>query len=202
MRIEICGGIGAGKTTLCALLKERIIEGVFENFKINPFWQTFYANPEKYNFETEITFLLQHYHYIKVALESKNKFVCDFSFYQDLAYAVMGLKSNRFEIFKDVMKECIKEVNEPSLLIYLECDEFTLLNRIKNRGRNEETNITTDFLHFLNTHIIDVVNKERNELNILTINSSLLNFATDELGKEHAIEIIVSEIEKIRGSLV
>jgi deoxyguanosine kinase len=199
MRIEICGGIGAGKTTLCQVINDNFLKGVFENFKINPFWQPFYANPDKYNFETEITFLLQHYHDIKVANETQNSFVCDFSFYQDLAYAVMGLKENRLKIFENVMNECIKEVNQPTLLIYLECDEFTLLNRIKNRARNEETTITTDFLHFLNSHISTVVNAERKELHILTINSNKVNFANNEQGKIQTISLIKDEINRINN---
>ncbi len=198
MRIEICGGIGSGKTTLCAVIKEKITESVFENFKINPFWQPFYSNPDKYNFETEITFLLQHYHDIKVALQSKAYFACDFSFYQDLAYAVMGLKANRLTIFKEVMNECLAEVQNPDLLIYLECDEFTLLDRIKNRGRSEETTITTDFLNFLNSHIIDVVTEEKKELNILTINSSKVNFATDINGQDIVVDLINKELKRIK----
>ena len=34
---------------------------------MNPFWEAFYTDPSAYTFETEITFLLQHYHFAKVA---------------------------------------------------------------------------------------------------------------------------------------
>lgn len=200
MRIEICGGIGAGKTTLCQLISDNLISGVFENFKINPFWKPFYSNPDKFNFETEVTFLLQHYHDIKVANESRKQFVCDFSFYQDLAYAVMGLKGNRLNIFKEVMKESISEVALPALLIYLECDEFTLYDRIKNRGRDEESAISTDFLHYLNSHIIDVVQKEQSILNVLTINSSKINFATDQSGQSEVLSIISKKVKLLSNN--
>lgn len=66
MRIEICGGIASGKTTLAKLLEENGIgKAIYENFEKNPFWEAFYKNPSKYAFETEIAFTLQHYHEIK-----------------------------------------------------------------------------------------------------------------------------------------
>ena len=66
MRIEICGGIASGKTSLAKLLEEHTIGTViYEDFKVNPFWEAFYNNPGEYIFETELTFTLQHYHEIK-----------------------------------------------------------------------------------------------------------------------------------------
>ncbi len=45
MRIEICGGIAAGKTTFAMLMHNNKIDTVFEDFRMNPFWQAFYLNP-------------------------------------------------------------------------------------------------------------------------------------------------------------
>ena len=53
-RIEICGGIASGKTTLASLMKKLKVEVLFEDFKTNPFWKAFYVYPGKYIFETEI----------------------------------------------------------------------------------------------------------------------------------------------------
>jgi deoxyadenosine/deoxycytidine kinase len=62
-RIEITGIIAAGKTTLArALADAGFAYGVFESFANNPFYDAFYRNPYRCSFETEVTFLLQHYH--------------------------------------------------------------------------------------------------------------------------------------------
>lgn len=46
-----------GKTTLTTLLeKYNIGVGIYENFAINPFGESFYKDPKKYVFETEILF--------------------------------------------------------------------------------------------------------------------------------------------------
>ena len=69
-RIEICGGIASGKTTLANLLARSNIDPILEDFQTNLFWRAFYADPAGTAFETEITFLLQHYHQIKTARKS------------------------------------------------------------------------------------------------------------------------------------
>lgn len=200
MRIEICGGIGAGKTTLAKLIGDNLYPCTLENFKMNPFWKPFYSNPDKYNFETELTFLLQHYHDIKVAKTNHTNFICDFSFTQDLAYAIMGLKDNRLKLFEDVMNEGLAEVSQPDLLIYLQCDEFTLLNRIKARGRDEENSISVDFLQFLNSYIEKVVKEESKVIEILILNSKDINFANDEEGKQYVLKLISDKCNSLSAS--
>lgn len=177
MRIEICGGIGSGKTTLATLLGSTGYLHVLEDFKANPFWQPFYSNPDKFNFETEITFLLQHYHEIKIAYEKSNTFVCDFSFYQDLAYAKMGLFFNRLKIFEEVFNEGLSELGQPDLLICLRCDADTLLKRVQNRGRREEDSINVEFLTTLSKDIYVEANKLGHTNPVLYIDSRKYNFA-------------------------
>ena len=126
MRIEICGGIASGKTTLAKLLSETGVESVLEDFSKNPFWELFYLNPGKYIFETEVTFTLQHYHEIKNAQEKYSRFICDFSSIIDLAYAKIGLEGNKLNIFESIYEEVISDIGQPYLIIYLRCS--SLLN--------------------------------------------------------------------------
>lgn len=61
-RVEFCGGIASGKTTLTKLLQIENLTSVFEDFGKNPFYRAFYHDPVGTAFETELTFLSQHYH--------------------------------------------------------------------------------------------------------------------------------------------
>src|SRR3712207_5553053 len=87
-RIEIAGGIGAGKTTLARVLAEsaaaRLVQ---EDVHDVPFFVKFYAAPQVYGFEKNVSFLLSHADLIREAsVRSAQLVVCDFALFQDLAY--------------------------------------------------------------------------------------------------------------------
>ena len=144
-RIEIAGNIASGKTTIANILNNYGYHCVYEDFKSVPYWRKFFESPNKYNFETEISFLLQHYHQIKLA-QSDSIVICDFSFINDLAYAKLGLSKKRHEIFTSILYEILAEISEPILTIQAASNVNLLLDRIKYRGRTEENSITRNFL--------------------------------------------------------
>lgn len=181
-RIEITGAIGSGKSSLAKLLLDHGYEVVFEEFKANPFWKAFYSNPDKYNFETEVTFILQHYHELKRKLEETRDVVCDFSFTQDLGYAVMGLKKKPLKIFQSVHDYIIDEVGEPTLIIFMKCSASGLLERIKVRGREEEVLIDEGFLTSLSAFVnkeIKRKRKKKKEVSYLEIDTEKINIITN-----------------------
>jgi deoxyadenosine/deoxycytidine kinase len=181
MRIEITGAIGSGKSSLAKLLLDHGYEVVFEEFKANPFWKAFYTNPNKYNFETEITFILQHYHDLKRRLEEIKDVVCDFSFTQDLGYAVMGLSKRQLEIFQSVHDYIIDEVGEATLIIYMKCSANELLERIRSRGREEEVLIDENFLSALSSFVKKEVEEKskKRHVSYLEIDTEKINIITN-----------------------
>ncbi|MER2511715.1 MAG: deoxynucleoside kinase [Nitrosomonas ureae] len=179
-RIEICGGIASGKTTLAGLLTRLEIQPILENFQTNPFWRAFYADPIGTAFETEITFLLQHYHQIKTIRKSESLIASDFSLYLDLAYAHVTLPQDKREIFLSVHQEVEKELGAPTLLIHLKCDPEIELQRIRKRGREVENSITVEYLQQINTQLEKILVEKAHPEKLLIINSGLLDFAHDE----------------------
>jgi deoxyadenosine/deoxycytidine kinase len=152
---------------------------ILEDFQTNPFWQAFYADPAGTAFETEITFLLQHYHAIKLARRSQCDFVCDFSLVLDLAYAHATLSEGRREVFQRVLQEIRVEIPPPDLLIHLICEPDVELARIRRRGREVENAIAVDYLAELNRALQAQVQASGIK-NVLVIDSAAQNFADDE----------------------
>jgi deoxyadenosine/deoxycytidine kinase len=192
-RIEITGAIGSGKTSLAAQLLENGYEVVFEEFKLNPFWKAFYSNPVKYNFETEITFILQHYHELKRKLEGATNVVCDFSFTQDLGYAVMGLSKEQLRIFRAVYEYIIEELGQPKLIVYLKCSPKALLRRIRARGRPEEDLIDEGFLATLSKFIEQEINKKKSEeanVGFLEIDTEKIDFIRNPADQAFVIKTL------------
>jgi len=145
-RIEICGAIASGKTTLCKLLSNGSWEPTFEEFTKNPFFEKFYADPQGYAFETELTFLLQHYEAIKTLQLSNDRVVSDYSLYQDIAYADQNLKDERRSAFQNITDILMDEIGAPDHIIYLVCSTDILHERILTRGRREEAGISRDYI--------------------------------------------------------
>lgn len=174
-RIEICGNIASGKTTLCRHFANKGFITVFENFQDNPFLQKFYCNPPGFSFETEITFLLLHYNAIKLNQKKKIS-VYDFSIVQDIAYADVNLEGNRHKIFLELVTELYKEITLPSKIIHLQSPEEELIKRIKARKRDVETAITIDYLKEIKTAIQFRVDAISDETPVIPINSQENNF--------------------------
>ncbi len=189
-RVELCGGIASGKTTLTFLLKHAGIKPILENFQTNPFWATFYNDPAAHAFETEISFLLQHYHQIKTTRTEEKTFACDFSLFLDLAYANITLKDSKLKTFLTVHEEVMREVGPPDLLIHLQCGASTELERIRRRGRAVEETITLEYLGQLNDAVALQVSNISEQIRVLTIDSEHLNFASDETSKEEALQLL------------
>ncbi len=197
-RIEICGGIASGKTTFASLFNRQNLTPLFEDFKKSPFWKAFYRNPGKYIFETEISFILLHYHQIKKALEKKNRkyLICDFSFLLDLAYAKMkmGLTGTKLSAFECVLNEIQKELPKPRLIVYLKCDAETELNRIRKRARSEEISINLEFLDTLNKALQKEVAKIQDPRKVITIDSGKKDFANVESVKNKMVSLIENNL--------
>ena len=194
MRIEICGGIASGKTTLASLLSTKGHYGIYESFTNNPFWSAFYTDPVKYAFETEIAFTLQHYHQLKSHPETNTPVVCDYSFLLDIAYAEMGLKGSQLEAFKAVYAEIQKELPPPALVIHLQCDPDVELARIRARAREVEKNITVDFLRSLNEAVLVQIDRARGHVPILAIDSARNNFVDDEDVKRRVLQMVADAL--------
>lgn len=177
MLIEICGGIASGKTTLCSIIGQYSFVQVHENYELNPFLNDFYTAPAMFAFETEVTFILQHYSLIKKNVMNGD-FCCDFSLVQDGAYADLNLLDNRHHLFEGIESDFRTEIGFPDLLIYISCPAHILLKRVKSRNRLVEKDITIEYLEALNHTIENRVLHNRDNIKILQIDSHEFDFRT------------------------
>ena len=190
MQIEICGGIASGKTTLAGLLSSLDVCPVYEDFSANPFYRDFYRDPSANAFETEVTFLLQHFHRIKKTRSKRRAFCCDFSLALDVAYADVTLKGPQRKIFMSVYEETRKIVGSPNFLIHLICNPVEELRRIHKRRRTPERSITTGYLISLNTALAKRVKRQSAHTEIVEIDSGRIDFAHDKDGQREVLALI------------
>lgn len=191
-RIEICGGIAAGKTSLAQVLEKEGFLAIYERFEDNPFLGEFYSGGKEDNtLETELVFTLLHYNLIKQNKDQK-RMVCDYSLFQDYCYAINNLKQEEIEIFLNLYSYLIKKISSVDLIIYLKCSVDCLLKRIKARDREMEQKISREYLQ---NNITTIEKNLLGKDNVLIIESDKYNFL--ESDRDIVLEMIKNYCAKI-----
>jgi len=176
-RIEICGGIASGKTTLARLLRRAGLIPIHENFRKNPFYLAFYRDPIGTAFEKKITFLLQHYHEEKKIISHHGIFCLDFSLVLDHAYACVTLSTRDLRLFRTILERAEAHLPRRSLLVHLTCPPQVELQRIRARRRDAERAITIEYLKNLNNALQARIKKLPRSENVLVVDSGNMDFA-------------------------
>ena len=188
-RVEIAGCIASGKTTLIGMLENLHLEGIYEDHKINPFWEAFYTDPSTCAFETEVIFLLQHYHFAKLAAaRTEGTILLDHSFELDMAYAELGLEGARKEIFTSIYREIRNEIGLPRALVFVACSAEEALRRIRLRGRPFEQSVTVEFLAGLQRELERRIATLADSVPVVTIDSETTDFREDGLWREDLLK--------------
>ena len=177
MHFAIAGNIGAGKTTLTALLaKHYKWEAHYEDVSDNPYLDDFYANMERWSFNLQVFFLNSRFRQIIDIRQSKKDFIQDRTIYED-AYIfapnlhAMGLMTERdFRNYLSLFELMESFIQPPDLLIYLRSSIANLVNQIQKRGREYENSISIDYLSKLNERYEDWIRSyDRGKLLIVDV---------------------------------
>lgn len=190
--VAIDGVIGAGKTTLAKILAQALSANlVLEKFEENPFLAHFYENPEAYAFQTQLFFLLSRVRQFQDAFVQNDLFhhavVSDYTFEKDRIFALQNLTESEFAMYNTVSENLSQGLPTPDLIVYLQADVSTLMDRIARRGRPMEKTIEGNYLrdllerydhHFwhytkapvliINTNKIDFVHNEKHLSQVLS----------------------------------
>ena len=149
--LVIEGNIGSGKTSLATkIAKENNSRLILEEFSDNPFLPQFYANPSRFAFPLELSFLAERYHQLKEKFSQQELFdqttVSDYLFVKSLIFARVNLSEDEFELYRMLFDIINPMLPRPGLLVYLYNKTRNLLNNIRQRGRNYEQNISEEYL--------------------------------------------------------
>ncbi len=187
--IAVEGAIGVGKTTLVhRLAKQFPAKVMMEIVEENPFLADFYADRDKYAFQTQLFFLLSRYRQQQELWQPDlfNRYIfSDYIFPKDRLFAALTLSDHEMALYDQVFQILDMRVLKPDLVVYLQARLDVLLERIKRRGRAFEKNFDPDYLkrlsaiyneyffHYADTPLlvvdtsdIDVVNNEADFLDL------------------------------------
>ncbi len=199
MYIAIEGVIGVGKTTLARLLQPAFDAALLlEVFEENPFLSDFYADRERYAFQTQIFFLLSRYHQQRRAvgelLAEKGTLLSDYTFEKDALFARINLAGDELEMYYRVHDALAEKIIRPGLILYLRASTDTLMARIAFRDRPYERNMDRDYIHQLNLTYETFFNRKDETSQVLIID-------TDDLDYVHSPEALKFVENRIRQAL-
>lgn len=155
MYVAIEGVIGVGKTTLARFLRGPFqADLLLEVFEENPFLSSFYADRERYAFQTQIFFLLSRYQQqhkvIPETLNAGRMLISDYTFDKDALFAGINLAGDELDMYHRVHQALAEKIPQPDLVVYLRATTSTLMQRIAHRDRPYERDMDQAYINELN----------------------------------------------------
>lgn len=162
MFVVVAGNIGSGKTTLTKKLSERLgWKPHFESVQDNPYLADFYADMSRWSFPLQVYFLNHRFNTHRQIEGLPASSIQDRSIYEDAnifarsLYDQGKLDKRDYENYRQLYDSMIQFLNPPTLMIFLRRSIPKLQERIKQRGRDYEQAIPTEYLTSLNEYYDD-----------------------------------------------
>ncbi|GAB4536196.1 MAG: hypothetical protein Kow0063_21370 [Anaerolineae bacterium] len=191
--IAIEGVIGVGKTTLARLMRDSFqAELLLEVFEENPFLSDFYADRERYAFQTQIFFLLSRYrqqHRVIGSTLSHSTLISDYSFAKDRLFAHLNLAGDELEMYERVYHVLAEKIPTPDLVVFLRAEVDTLMDRIAMRDRPYERAMSREYIADLRV-AYERFFADYHDAPVLAIDTDDLNWVSDP----DALALVVGQV--------
>ena len=196
--VLVAGNIGAGKTSITQKLGDRLgWKTGYESVADNPYLPDFYADMASWSFHLQVFFLGHRAEQHVKAYESNSSAILDRSIYEDSYIFARALKQlgnmteRDYNAYQNVFKQVMKGLPAPDLLIYLWAPVEVLMGRIRQRGRDIESGISSEYLSLLESFYDDWL-QNFDLCPVLTIRSNDLNFVDNNAH----LDIVTERVNK------
>lgn len=203
--IAVAGNIGVGKSTLTALLSDRLgWEAFYEAVDDNPYLADFYGDMRGWSFHSQVFFLSRRLRHHRQLLDRPGTVVQDRTVYEDAEIFAENLfrqghmAERDYRTYRGLYEAMSLFLPNPDLVVYLRASVATLQQRIRMRGRDFEQDVPSEYLEQLNRLYEEWI-EEFSLCPVLTVPSDNLDFV-----KYNAhMELIAKKVvEKLSGKEV
>jgi len=151
--IVVEGPIGVGKTSLARRLAGRLGgQTLLEQPQENPFLEKFYRDGARHALPTQMFFLFQRMQQLRELAQGDlfdARVVSDFLLDKDPIFAELTLDDDELNLYRQLYNHLRPQAPVPDLVLYLQAEPATLLERIERRGIAMEAAISAQYLHRL-----------------------------------------------------
>ena len=155
--IAIAGNMGVGKSTLTALLAQRLgWQPFYEAVDDNPYLTDFYEDMKTWAFHSQVFFLSRRLQHHRRILDHPATAVQDRCVYEDAEifarnlYLQGNMSPRDYRSYRELYEAMTLFLPPPDLIVYLRASVPTLQHRIALRGRDYEQDIPVAYLKQLN----------------------------------------------------
>jgi deoxyguanosine kinase len=196
--IVIEGPIGVGKTSLARKLAERYkLDLMLEEPQTNPFLAKFYRDSARYALPTQLFFLFQRVNQLR-DLAQRDLFtqtaISDFLFEKDPLFARLTLSDDELSLYQQIYDSLQPQTPTPDLVIYLQANADTLIDRVKRRGNPIEQPMSEEYLRALSdsySHFFHYYDAAP----VLIVNNQHLN----PIDRDEDFDLLVKLIQNMKG---
>jgi deoxyadenosine/deoxycytidine kinase len=203
--IAVAGNIGVGKSTLTAMLSERLSwEPFYEAVDDNPYLADFYQDMRQWSFHSQVFFLSRRLRHHRAILDRPGMVVQDRSVYEDAEifaenlYRQGHMTERDYHTYRELYEAMGLFLPPPDLVVYLRASVPTLLKRIRKRGRDFERKVSAEYLEQLN-RLYEEWTERFSLCPVLTVPSDNLDFVQYN---SHMELIAAKIVEKLAGKEV
>jgi deoxyadenosine/deoxycytidine kinase len=179
-RIEICGPLGAGKTTLMSLLAYYGCQAVYEPVEQHPYLAAFYTDPARFALEKCGFFALDYLHSVKSNTGATRSVVMDTGVPVLRAYHDVAPLGGIDRMVADRLLDGVAAAIAPAdLYIHLTASTEQLLERIAKRGRTIEASVPASYVAELNARLDQHLQNIDSRSRLLSLELSALEGLTE-----------------------
>jgi deoxyadenosine/deoxycytidine kinase len=186
MFIAMAGNIGAGKSTAAKIISRHFgCELFHEPVVDNRFLKSYYQDMTRWSFTLQMEFLLRRVEHhgqidrLRGSCVQDRTLIEDPEIFAKYLHGLGHMTDTELDLYFDFFKRFNHNIRQPDKVILLHTPDIkVLLRRIAERGREEESGITAEFLRGLNGYYetFAQVARRKYALDILSIDVSDRDF--------------------------
>jgi deoxyadenosine/deoxycytidine kinase len=196
--IVVEGPIGAGKTTLARKMAEFLgAQTLLELPEENPFLEKFYRDAGRYALPTQMFFLFQRLNQLRDLAQPDlfdARIISDFLLDKDPIFARLTLGDDELALYQQLYDHLRPQAPLPDLVIYLQAEPATLIERIRKRGIAMENAISENYIQRL-CESYSRIFYDYDAAPLLIVNTENLN----PVGNDEDFALLMAHIRNMRG---